>query len=120
MAYREEREGACVILTLDDAADVADVARLSAHVARLLDGGVRALVWDLEGLDLLSSTFVGLLLHARRKLHAHGGHMVLVGVGRRAGATFKTFGVDDVLTRAPTREAAIERALGLDPTEPAE
>ena len=120
MAYREEREGDCVILTLDDAADVADVAKLSAHVARLLDDGVEALVWDLEGLDLLSSTFVGLLLHARRKLHARDGHMVLVGVGRRAAATFRTFGLDDVLTVSSTREAAVRRALRGPASEPAE
>lgn len=96
---------------MDDAADVADVARLSARVARILDDGVRALVWDLAGIDLLSSTFVGLLLHARRKIHAEGGHMALANVGRRAQATFRTFGVNDVLTVVDTREDAIRRSL---------
>ncbi len=108
-----------MVLSLDDAADAADVARLSARVARVLDDGVRALVWDLDGIDLLSSTFVGLLLHARRKLHGFGGHMALCNVGRRAHATFRTFGIDDVLTVVDTREAAIRRAVGGGLSEPA-
>lgn len=101
-----------MIFALDDAADAADVARLSARVARVLDDGVRAMAWDLDGVDFLSSTFVGLLIHARRKLHGAGGHMALFNVGRRAHATFRTFGIDDVLTVVDTREAAIRRAAG--------
>ena len=101
-----------MVFSLDDAADASDVARLGARVARVLDEGVRALVWDLRGVELMSSTFVGLLLDARRKLHAEGGHMALYDVGPRARATLRTFGVDDVLTVLESRDAALARAQG--------
>ena len=120
MAFSEEHDGVCVVFSLDDAADAADVARLSGRVARVLDDGVRGLVWDLEGVQLLSSTFVGLLLHARRKLHAAGGHMALAHVGRRARATLRTFGVEDVLTVLPTRAEALRRARGEGVSGPGE
>ena len=117
MPYWEEQVGACVVFGLDDAADATVVAALGGRLAQVLDAGTSALVVDLEGVDLLSSTFVGLLLHARRRVHARGGHMALANVGRRARAVLRTCGVDDVLTIVDGRDDAIRRALRSDVSE---
>jgi anti-sigma B factor antagonist len=65
-------------------------ALLRTQIKRLLDGGVRSIVLNLAGLQMIDSSGVGELNSARKAAQAVGGAMKLTSVGAEIRRVMET------------------------------
>jgi anti-anti-sigma factor len=78
--------------------DSAQAPELEATVRALLDGGAKALVFDLSKLAYISSAGLRVVLLAGKQLRASGGKLVLCGV---SGLVLEVFEMSGFLTLFP-------------------
>jgi anti-sigma B factor antagonist len=106
----ESRRGEVVVLAPGAEVDVRAVPAFEARLARLLEGGSRAIVFDLSAVELLPSTIAGFLVVAAGRVRAAGGRFAVAAPGRRTRATLTTLGLDAALTVKTTLDAACAAA----------
>jgi len=99
-----EREGDVVVLCPVGDMDVTTLPDFEARLDTLAEEGVRAILWDLNGVGILPSTALGFLLNARRRMGSVGGHMALARANRLVSSTLGTMGVIDVFPVFESRE----------------
>lgn len=87
------------VLHLSGEIDIATLPLLRDHLTRAISLNSGAVVFvDLDGLDALDDTGVGMLLGAAGQARAHGGDIVLVCTNERLLARFALTGLDRALT----------------------
>jgi anti-anti-sigma factor len=107
MEIAEQVDGHVVVLTPSGDMDPTALPTFEGRLSALLEDGVRAVLWDLSRVEILSSLGVGFLLRAGMRLQRVGGSMALANAGRFAKATLRTMGVLDVFSLHDSREAGI-------------
>ena len=107
MEIVETRKNAVVILEPRGRIDASTAGLLEEKVLGLLDGGERRLVFDLAGLDYISSAGLRVFLVAAKRLRSAGGTVALAALQDRVHAVFEMAGLLSILRVCRTREEAV-------------
>jgi anti-sigma B factor antagonist len=84
----EEKDGAAV-LSVKGEVDVATAPRLREELIGLVTKGHQHIVVDLEGVEFLDSTGLGVLVGALKRVRTHGGELHLVCTSSRVLKVFE-------------------------------
>lgn len=91
--------GDTVVVTLDGEFDMATTFRLEPELERLSrDGDVSALVIDMQGVEFMDSSALGLLLVTQQRLRAEGIRFLLANPSGSVRRMLELTGVTDELT----------------------
>ena len=102
----EQVEGATIIVVGGEI-DVYTAPRLRDKITELVAGGVHTLVIDMEAVEFLDSTGLGVLVGGLKKVRAHGGSLQLICTQERLLKIFRITGLAKVFTIHATAEAAV-------------
>ena len=86
--------------------DIATSPRLREIVIGLVSDGHAEIIVDLEGVDFLDSTGLGVLVGALKRVRTHGGELRLICTVPRVLKVFEITGLDRVFVLADSLEAA--------------
>ena len=100
-----ERDGASV-LSLQGEIDVYTAPRMRQAIVDLIDAGATHIVIDMERVDFLDSTGLGVLVGALKRLRAAGGTFGLVCAKEPLLKIFRITALDQVFPLYDTVEAA--------------
>lgn len=101
----EERNGHTV-LSVKGEVDVYTAPRLRERLVELVTDGKRKIVVDLEGVDFLDSTGLGVLVGGLKRLRSNDGEMTLVSTQSRILKVFEITGLTKVFSIHDSVEAA--------------
>lgn len=104
--------GDVTVLQVGGEVDIETSARLRERLVGLIEGGSRKVVVDLQQVDFMDSTGLGVLVGALRRLRAVNGTLALVCERESLLKIFRITALDRVFSIHPTVDAAI----GADPT----
>jgi len=94
------------ILAVTGEVDVYTAPRLREKLVDLVGQGHRKIVADLEGVDFLDSTGLGVLVGGLKRLRSHGGDLSLVCTQPRILKVFEITGLTSVFSIADSKDAA--------------
>ena len=100
-----EREG-CAVLAVSGEVDVATVPRLREQLHALVASGTPRIVVDLDAVDFLDSTGLGVLVGALKRVRSNGGELALVCTSPRIRKVFEVTGLTKVFALYDTVDAA--------------
>lgn len=87
--------------------DVATAPSLREKLIGLVGDGASHLVLDLEGVDFLDSTGLGVIVSALKRVRTHGGDLRLVCTQARIRRLFEITGLDKAVPLLPSLDAAV-------------
>jgi anti-sigma B factor antagonist len=93
----EEVEGATII-AVGGEIDVYTAPRLRDKITELVADGVYSLIIDMEGVEFLDSTGLGVLVGGLKKVRAHDGSLQLICTQERLLKIFRITGLAKVFT----------------------
>jgi anti-sigma B factor antagonist len=102
-------EGIHTIVEVVGELDVHTAPALREQLADLIAEGNHHLVVDLQGVDFLDSTALGVLVGGLRRVHPHDGSLQLVCTQERILKIFHITGLINVFSIHASVEAAISR-----------
>ena len=94
------------IVTVAGEIDVYTAPRLRDQITDLVGDGVYDLIIDMEGVEFLDSTGLGVLVGGLKKVRAHNGSMQLICTQERLLKIFRITGLAKVFTIHASTEAA--------------
>ncbi|MHB1912513.1 MAG: STAS domain-containing protein [Acidimicrobiales bacterium] len=100
-----ERNGFAVLAVRGEV-DVYTAPRLRERLVEMVSQGHRQVVVDLEGVDFLDSTGLGVLVGGLKRLRSHEGDLTLVCTQRRILKVFEITGLTKVFQLYEDVEAA--------------
>jgi anti-anti-sigma factor len=100
-------QGAYTIIEVVGELDVHTVPRLRERLADLIADGNYHLVADLQGVDFLDSTALGVLVGGLKRVHPHDGSFQLVCTHERILKIFRITGLIDVFQIHSSAEGAV-------------
>jgi anti-sigma B factor antagonist len=100
--------GEHTVLEVGGEVDVYTAPRLRERLIELIEGGARRVVVDLDRVDFLDSTGLGVLVGALKRLRSVGGSFALVCDKEPLLKIFRITALDQVFPLHPTVEAAVE------------
>ena len=109
----DAREG-WTVLSATGEIDVAAAPDLREQLVDLIEAGHDQLVVDLEGVDFIDSTGLGVLVGAVRRARAADGDVRLVCTNSRLLKVFDVTGLDEVFTIAETVDGAMSPSAEQD------
>ncbi|HEX6076874.1 MAG TPA: STAS domain-containing protein [Micromonosporaceae bacterium] len=95
------------VLEVGGEIDVYTAPRLKERLLELVADGTRQIVVDLEAVEFLDSTGLGVLVGGLRRIRAQGGHLMLVSGQERILKIFRITGLAGFFDIYPSVEAAI-------------
>lgn len=95
------------VLAASGEIDVAAAPGLRERLGELIDGGTTQLVVDLERVDFIDSTGLGVLVGAVRRARSAEGDLRLVCTNTRLLKVFDVTGLGEVFTIAPSVDDAL-------------
>jgi anti-sigma B factor antagonist len=98
------------VLEVGGEVDVYTAPKLRERLVELSDSGARHVIVDLERVDFLDSTGLGVLVGALKRLKGAGGSLVLVCAREPLLKIFRITALDQVFTIVSTVAAATEIA----------
>jgi anti-sigma B factor antagonist len=101
----EERNGFAV-LSVRGEVDVYTAPQLREQLIQLVDAGQRQIIVDLEGVEFLDSTGLGVLVGGLKRVRSHDGDLGLVCTQRRILKVLEITGLTKVFTIHETVDAA--------------
>lgn len=108
LSVQVEDHGATAVVAVRGDLDVAGAPQLREALIDVIADGRRVLV-DLEALDFLDSSGLGVLIGGLRRARTEGGELELVCTGRTLLRPFEITGLDKVFTIHAGRDAALSR-----------
>lgn len=87
--------------------DVATAPSLREQLITLVSDGSTRLVLDLEGVDFLDSTGLGVIISALKRARIHGGDLRLVCTQARIKRLFEITGLERAVPLLPSLDAAV-------------
>ena len=105
LSVDEATPGASMI-ALSGEIDVHTAPTLREKLFNLIDCGTHRLVLDLEGVEFLDSTGLGVLIGGLKRVRAHDGYIDIVCTQRRILRIFKLTSLDNVFDIYDTTEDA--------------
>ena len=96
------------VLAVKGEVDVYSAPRLREKLVELVSQGHRHIVVDLESVDFLDSTGLGVLVGGLKRLRSHEGDLTLVCTQARILKVFEITGLTTVFRITDTVEAATE------------
>jgi anti-sigma B factor antagonist len=100
-----ELSGATVV-AVGGEIDVYTAPRLRDKLTELVDGGAYRLIVDLEAVDFLDSTGLGVLVGGLKKVRMHDGILTIVCTNERLLKIFRITGLAKVFDIYPSADAA--------------
>jgi anti-sigma B factor antagonist len=104
------KRGDASVLTLQGEIDVYTAPRLRQAIIDLVEGGERNIVVDMEKVDFLDSTGLGVLVGGLKRVKTREGNLSLVASQEKILKIFEITGLDKVFPIAGTVEEAVARA----------
>ncbi len=100
-----DRDG-WAVLAVSGEVDVATVPRLREELHRLVADGKHRIIVDLDKVDFLDSTGLGVLVGGLKRVRAHDGELVLVCTQSRVTKVFEVTGLTKVFAIHDSVDAA--------------
>lgn len=101
-----ERNG-YAILAVRGEVDVYTAPRLRERLVELVSQGKHQIIVDLEGVDFLDSTGLGVLVGGLKRLRSHDGELMLVCTQHRILKVFEITGLTKVFSIHDSVDAAV-------------
>lgn len=95
------------VVTVGGEIDVYTAPKLRDRITELVNSGHHRLLVDLEGVEFLDSTGLGVLVGGLKKVRAEDGSMALICSQDRLLKIFRITGLAKVFTIHPSEEAAL-------------
>lgn len=111
----DESRSPYTVLSVKGEVDVYSAPRLREKLVELVSDGHRQIVADLEGVDFLDSTGLGVLVGAMKRLRVANGTFGLVCSKEPLLKIFRITALDQVFPIYPTIEAATADGDGPNP-----
>ncbi len=99
--------GGATIIAVQGEIDVYTAPKLRDSITELVGAGAHHLVVDMEGVEFLDSTGLGVLVGGLKKVRAHDGSLRLVCTQERLLKIFRITGLAKVFTIHDTAEDAL-------------
>jgi len=106
LTLNHRNEGDKTVLEVGGEVDVYTAPKLRERLVSLINAGHHDLVVNLEGVDFLDSTGLGVLVGALKRVRAHEGSLVLVCTQERLLKIFRITGLAKVFPIYDTVEDA--------------
>jgi anti-sigma B factor antagonist len=106
LGFEVEQRGRYTVLAVRGEVDVYTAPRLRERLIELVSQGNHQVVVDLEGVDFLDSTGLGVLVGGLKRLRSHDGDMILVCTQPRILKVFEITGLTKVFSIHDTVESA--------------
>ena len=109
LSIREEVTGGdkAVIFFLDGQLDTHSFEDLNETIQGHLDNGRFGLLFDLTGVDYVSSTCMGVFLSALSACTQNGGQIIVLNAAPKVRVVFELFGLTDMFMLTSDRQAAL-------------
>jgi anti-sigma B factor antagonist len=104
------QQGDASILTLRGEIDVYTAPRLRQTIVDLVDGGARWLVVDMEKVDFLDSTGLGVLVEGLKRVKTRDGHLSIVATHDKILKIFDITGLNKAFPIHSTVGEAVQEA----------
>lgn len=101
-----EADGATIV-AVEGEIDVYSAPKLRDKITELVAAGTYDIVIDMEGVEFLDSTGLGVLVGGLKKVRAHSGSLDLVCSQDRLLKIFRITGLSKVFTIHPSLEASL-------------
>ncbi len=101
------QHGESTVLAVRGEVDVYTAPRLREKLVELVAQGNYRIVVDLNGVDFLDSTGLGVLVGGLKRVRSHGGDMALVCTHQRIIKVFEITGLTKVFPIHDTLDAAV-------------
>lgn len=98
------------VLEVGGEIDVYTAPRLKERLLELVADGTRHIVVDLQGVEFLDSTGLGVLVGGLRRVRAQGGHLALVCTQERILKIFRITGLATFFDIHPSVASAVQAA----------
>ena len=108
MEINEENEGAVLILSIKGRVEMLTSPKLKETIDGHINRDENQILFDLSGLDYISSSGLGVLLHAAKALQVKNGRVALCTLKAHIREVFKICGFDNVFPIFDTREQALK------------
>ncbi|MGH9150490.1 MAG: STAS domain-containing protein [Acidimicrobiales bacterium] len=102
-------ENGVTVLAVKGEVDVSTAPRLREKLIELVSSGSRDIVVDLEGVEFLDSTGLGVLVGGLKRVRSHDGKLALVCTQRRILKVFEITGLTQVFDIQDTVAGATAR-----------
>jgi anti-sigma B factor antagonist len=102
----DESRAPYTVLSVKGEIDVYSAPRLRERLVELVSQGHRQIVVDLEGVDFLDSTGLGVLVGGLKRLRSHDGELSIVCSQSRILKVFEITGLTSVFRMATTVDEA--------------
>jgi anti-sigma B factor antagonist len=102
----DESRAPYTVLSVKGEIDVYSAPRLRERLVELVSQGHRQIVVDLEGVDFLDSTGLGVLVGGLKRLRSHDGELSIVCNQSRILKVFEITGLTSVFRMAATVDEA--------------
>ncbi len=106
-----ERDGYSV-LSVRGEVDVYTAPKFRERLIELVSDGKHRIIVDLEGVDFLDSTGLGVLVGALKRVRANGGELALVCTSPRIRKVFEVTGLTKVFSLYDTVDEATSGTTG--------
>jgi anti-sigma B factor antagonist len=120
LTVTSRQEGPRTVVAVRGEIDVYTAPVLRERLSDLVSSGQYHLVLDLEGVDFLDSTGLGVLVGALKRVRPHDGEIVLVCAQERILKVFRITGLTSVFPIHETLDGALGTASPTDGTTPEE
>jgi anti-sigma B factor antagonist len=104
---RREGEGAAV-LTLAGEVDVSNVAEVREAALKLLEDGIKRLVFDLSGVTYMDSSGLGMLVGLLKRVRESKGEVAIAGATARVSRLFDITGLKQIFSLYEDASAALK------------
>jgi anti-sigma B factor antagonist len=106
LGFEVDQRGRYTVLSVRGEVDVYTAPRLRERLIELVSQGSHQVVVDLEGVDFLDSTGLGVLVGGLKRLRSHDGDMILVCTQPRILKVFEITGLTKVFAIHDSVESA--------------